>query len=277
MAVDLLTDLAGEIDLRIGSVEDASAVEAAFAAVAPRTVVWCAGHNQAASGLMASGETDTARSLLVNGGGFFAVLDAARRHGVQRVVAAGSVVVYGPAHLYARPRIQDDAPLCPTTGYGLAKCLSEQIGNYFRHRYALEVVSLRLAVVLGSGRWYGGVAQLLSRMLADARSGAWARYQAPAEALDWIHARDAASAFCAALEADHALAPAYHVSAFCARFGDLLDEIKAHFPGWHPELQEQPSPLVFPLMDCTAIERELDFCARFDRTATIRELVAVRS
>jgi len=77
--------------------------------------------------------------------GTYAVMEAARRAGVQRVVLASSNHATGftprPAEGLLR---EEDAPPRPDTYYGVAKVTMEALGSLYADRYGMDVVCLRI-------------------------------------------------------------------------------------------------------------------------------------
>src|SRR5207302_749816 len=83
----------------------------------------------------------------VNATGTLNVLQAARQHGVRRVVYAGSASAYGGA---SDPAGQDeDTPLVALSPYAAAKLAGEFYAQAFAHTYGLETVRLRFFNVFG--------------------------------------------------------------------------------------------------------------------------------
>jgi uronate dehydrogenase len=83
--------------------------------------------------------------LHVNIQGTYAVLEAARRAGVPRVVLASSNHASG---FTERPRDgllrEADAPPRPDTYYGVSKVTMEALGSLYADRYGMDVVCLRI-------------------------------------------------------------------------------------------------------------------------------------
>jgi uronate dehydrogenase len=72
----------------------------------------------------------------------YSVFEAARRAGVGRVVFASSNHVTG---FYPRAEIVGpDDPVRPDSFYGVSKVFGEALGRLYAHKYALEVVCLRI-------------------------------------------------------------------------------------------------------------------------------------
>ncbi len=74
-----------------------------------------------------------------------AVISAAARAGVRRVVLASSSSVYGPA----AGRVSEHAPLRPLSHYGRSKRRAEQVARRLARRHGIELVILRYFTVYG--------------------------------------------------------------------------------------------------------------------------------
>ena len=74
--------------------------------------------------------------------GLFNVYEAARKHGVKRVVFASSNHVVG---FYKQTdRIDNTAPPRPDSLYGLSKAFGEDLSRYYFDRYGIETVCMRI-------------------------------------------------------------------------------------------------------------------------------------
>ena len=114
-------------------------------------------HLAVASGLEGEVEEDTFNQLRfdVNVKGTYNVLEAARRHGVRRVVHTSSImVVWGyPPH----ERITSDAPPRTVGTYSLTKSLAEGVCEHFARNHGMSIVCLRIPKPIDPGdpRWQG--------------------------------------------------------------------------------------------------------------------------
>ncbi|WP_338664601.1 NAD(P)-dependent oxidoreductase [Pararoseomonas sp. SCSIO 73927] len=177
-----------------GRAEAPGALEAALRAFRPEALVWAAGHNPAGDGLARAAIEDPAGGISVNAGGFAAALAACGRAGVPRVVGCGSTVVYGPPSVYAPGRVDEAARTAPRSAYGLSKQMAEMAADWGADALGLSVVTLRLPLVLGPGRWYAGAATLYARMLRAAASREPLDLTVPDTPFDAVHGDDAAAA-----------------------------------------------------------------------------------
>lgn len=88
-----------------------------------------------------------------NVGGTVAVLDAARRSGVRRMIIAGSCAAYGDTeHLPAR----EDQPPKPMSPYAASKLAGEAYAQAFSLLYGIETVSFRYFNIFGPRQRPGG-------------------------------------------------------------------------------------------------------------------------
>jgi uronate dehydrogenase len=74
--------------------------------------------------------------------GVFNLYEAARKHGVKRVVFASSNHVIG---FYKQSqRLDTEAPMRPDGHYGISKCFGENLSRFYFDRYGIETVCLRI-------------------------------------------------------------------------------------------------------------------------------------
>ena len=100
--------------------------------------------------------------------GTFAVLEAARRHEVKRLVYVASSSCYGIPPVYPTP---EDAPIDPRYPYALTKYLGEQLVLHWAQVYRLPAVSVRFFNVYGprartSGTYGAVFGVFLAQLLA---------------------------------------------------------------------------------------------------------------
>jgi UDP-glucose 4-epimerase len=148
-----------------GSLIDAAAVERA---VQGCDVVFHLG----AVASVAKSVEDPLGNHAVNTTGTLNVLDAARRHGIRRVVYAGSASAYGAA---SDPEGQDEeTPLCALSPYAAAKLAGEFYCQSFAASYPLETVRLRFFNVFGPRQRpdspYSGVIAIFTAALSSGRT-----------------------------------------------------------------------------------------------------------
>lgn len=91
----------------------------------------------------------------VNVVGTVNIFEAARQHGLDSVVYASSIAVYGPAAEYAPGPVAVDAPLRPRTLYGVWKVTNESTARLYWDEHRISSTALRPYTVYGVGRDQG--------------------------------------------------------------------------------------------------------------------------
>ncbi|TCP43437.1 UDP-glucose 4-epimerase [Tamaricihabitans halophyticus] len=224
------TDVRPSGELRGLDVSDPAELDQVLAG-GPDAIVHLAAAGAGSAGLVAGADTDPVSAVQTNIAGFVRVVEAAARNGVRRVVWSSSTTVYGSAAEYSSEIkesgvIEESAPLRPTTAYGVTKAACEQFGPILASRLGVEVVSLRLPMVYGPGRWYGGSQAQLVDLVHAVTAGTPASIDAWRGAADWVHVDDAAAAVLALLAAPEPAA-SYHVVGHRGSLAELAMAIAA--------------------------------------------------
>lgn len=86
--------------------------------------------------------------------GAYNVIDAACKLGIQKVILASSITVYGVAFAlgdvdYPSFPIEEDQDVNPTDTYAIAKLCNERVARSFAARYGTDIYSLRIGHVIG--------------------------------------------------------------------------------------------------------------------------------
>ena len=147
-------DGTGAEETVVASVDDPDAAEAACAGV--DAIVHLGGQSK---------EADAAEVLRVNAYGTYCLLEAARRHGVRRVVLASSSHAAG---FHARDDaaypegLPADLPARPDTLYGWSKAAVEAAGSLYADRFGMHVICLRIGLWFPTPPHLRGLATWLS-------------------------------------------------------------------------------------------------------------------
>lgn len=134
-----LDNVPSSADLVIGDAADVSVADGVV--IGADVVVHQAAHRAVLKSVEDPLATDTA-----NVHATVAVLHAARRAGVRRLVYASSSSVYGGSDVLPTP---EDAPTIPRSPYAVSKLAAEQYCRVFSELYGLETVVLRYFNVFG--------------------------------------------------------------------------------------------------------------------------------
>jgi len=136
-----LADVQGQPGLTIieGDIRDAATVETAM-----RGVRWV--QHQAAMPSVPRSVAEPHLSLSIGVAGTLNILEAARRHGVERVVYASSSSIYGDTPVLPKTESMVPGPLSP---YAVSKLAGEQLCRVWTHLHGLPTVALRYFNVFG--------------------------------------------------------------------------------------------------------------------------------
>jgi UDP-glucose 4-epimerase len=163
LSTGIANNLPGGVELVMGDVSDPRVCEEAVRGV---EVVY---HLAALASVQRSVEAPL-ESHQVCATGTLNILDAARRHGVRRVVYAGSASAYG----IPTSEVQREAdPVCPLSPYAAAKLAGEVYCQAFTNTYGLETVRLRFFNIFGPRQRadspYSGVIAIFANLLAQGK------------------------------------------------------------------------------------------------------------
>lgn len=210
---DNLAHLKGKVEFVEADVADAAAIVRAMEGV---ELVF----HQAA---MASVPRSVAEPLAANAAcvtGTVAVLDAARRAKVKRVVYAGSSSAYGNRPYVAKREIDLPQPLSP---YAAAKLAGEAYCQAFAETYGLETVVIRYFNVFGprqdpKGEYSAVIPKFVATMLAGERPTVFGDGM---QSRDFTYVENVVRGNLAAAEAKGAVGAVFNVA--CGRQFSLLE------------------------------------------------------
>ena len=222
-----------------GDTRDGTALDDTFRAHAVTRVV----HGAAVTGAYERERSDIASILEVNVMGTLAVLEAARRHGVERFLYPGSVTVYGESQYIYDAMDEAATPPVPVGTYGITKYAAERLSLRYRTLWGMDVVAARIGVVFGPWERDTGYRDTLSpygRMARLAVLGEAAVLPPERFRRDWVYARDVAAALIALLFAETPGHAVYNIASgvasddgpvWCAR-------LQERFPGFSWRIAE---------------------------------------
>ncbi|MGA0596623.1 NAD-dependent epimerase/dehydratase family protein [Enterovirga sp. CN4-39] len=191
-------------------------------------------HGASVTASVETEQSDFGRVLEVNVVGTARVLEACRRAGIRRIVAASSSAVYGGLP-FGREPVVEDAPLHPLTVYGISKLAAEQSALRFGELHDLEVVVPRIAAVFGRWEWETRQRDVMSPLFQIARDAVRGREVVLPRggARDWIDVRRVAHAVALLIEAPRLAHPVYNLAAIRTWSPELLcSELEKKMPGF---------------------------------------------
>ena len=131
------------------------------------------------------------------------VLEAARKAGVQRMVYASSVAVYGSPSYYRQLgfnpyRLAEEAPPNPYNVYGVTKLCNEGMAQQYSLIYGLQTIGLRLPIILGPGKKAGSKTSLFNDLIELPLKGKPAQIDSYAnQVINFMYVKDTAHALAA--------------------------------------------------------------------------------
>jgi nucleoside-diphosphate-sugar epimerase len=195
-----------------------------------------------ASLLTSSSEANFPRALKVNCQGTNHIFEGAALLGLEKVVWASSVAVFGPRSLGPEGIVLNDAPQDPQTVYGACKSYNEQMALHYARKYDLDVIGLRFTLVYGYGKTEtvarGSGVGYLSELIDKPALG-----QGPCvvpygdDQMDWLYVEDVARAVVLASQAGRTRTKAFTVRGDLRPMREVFDYVRRLLPQAEMTLQ----------------------------------------
>lgn len=190
--------------------------------------------------LSANGEWNPLKTWNVNLNGLLSILDIAREFKVEKVFFPSTIAVHGAS----TPKIHtpQDAPLLPTTVYGMSKLAGENWCNYYHQRYGLDVRSLRYPGIIGHDSLPGGgtTDYAVEIFHAAIKDGHYTCFLEPDTRLPMMYMDDAMRATTELMEAPGSkirLRAGYNITGMSFTPAELANAIRHHIPGFTIEYE----------------------------------------
>lgn len=212
VAEQILGDAAGTVDWQVGDIADHDAVREASKD--------CDALVHLAALLTPACQADPIRGVNVNLVGSLNVFEAARKHGINRVLYMSSAGVFGPEHA----RVPE-----PTTLYGAYKLAMEGAARAYWEDHKIASVGFRPLIVYGPGRETGMTA---APSLACRAAAAGKNAPIPfSGTTDFVYVTDVADAYAAALDGPIEGARVYNITGEECLVSVFAKTIEHHAPG----------------------------------------------
>ncbi|GAA5114315.1 NAD-dependent epimerase/dehydratase family protein [Pseudonocardia adelaidensis] len=244
------------------SVTDEDALTAALTEFAPHSAVNLAAYGEGTGGLAGGAGSNPTRAVEVNVGGTAVLLQALHRAGCRHLSWSSSSTVYGPRTSYREGVVDEDAAPAPQLVYGATKVGAEQIARVLAPEYGIRAVGVRLPLVYGSGRWYGGSQLDLVTFAERIAAGAPAVLRAWTDTADWMHVDDAARCLLECAVNPAATAPVYNAAGHRSSLHELGTALAAAAGTTASVEATADGAPDLPLMDATRIRADIGFAPR---------------
>lgn len=215
--------------------------------------------------LTAAGEADPYWAIQVNIMGTNNIYEAARLSGIRRVLFCSSIAAYAPQEFYGDRKVTEDEDLLKSGSiYGQTKILNEFMGPKFENKYGIEIPSLRISAVYGTGREARGVTAWTSQIVAAAVAGKPVKVNIkPDQKANFIYVDDTAEQLVRLSLKERLEYRIYNSGGITATTSDFLDISKKYYPkadvSFNPDAPRWPYP---PFIDGSRLENEIGFSVR---------------
>jgi len=217
--------------------------------------------------LTAAGEAAPHWAIQVNVLGTGNVYESARLAGVKRVVFGSSIAAYGPQAMYGDRLVNEDEDLLKSGSiYGQTKALNEFMASKFETKYGLEIPSVRISAVYGTGREARGVTAWTSQMVAAAVTGKPIRIGLrPDQQASFIYVDDAAEQLVRLALAEKLAHRIYNSGGTTTTTGDFAAIAKEYYPEAEIGFDENAPP--WPCWALPQARKNQPYAARKPLTA----------
>jgi nucleoside-diphosphate-sugar epimerase len=185
-------------------------------------------------------------AMQVNIGGTNNVFEAARWTGIERVVYASSIAVYGVQTTFGERPINEDDLNDPINVYGMTKSVNDFSAKRYIDRHGLDLRGVRICTVFGHGRvtgMTGMIGGLMMSLPAIGKPVSMPFHQD--EQSPMIHAEDAAEIFVRAALAEDLNHPIYISGGSMCTIKDMADIVRDIIPAAEISTGDQLVPHVY--------------------------------
>ena len=234
--------LPGRLHVVTGDVRDRPAIAQAMAAHGVDRLI----HAAAVTAGPERDAADPGGIAEINLLGTINALEAAREHGLKRVVYVGTGAVYGDLGVVPGNRLDEVRDLPRPVGmYPITKYAAERTCLRLSALWQMNVVVGRLAMVFGRWEYESGARDRMALPLQTvrlARRGEEARILRVEELRDWIYGPDVAAGLLALLDATKLESRVFHVGTGMPwDIGEWCDRLAAKYPGFRYRFVTDPA------------------------------------
>jgi len=230
--------------------------------------------------LSAKAEENPEMAIAVNFNGTFHVLEAARKHGVKKVVFASTAATYG---IGLPDSVPLDTPQWPITIYGVTKVAGERLGVYYQHRHGLDFRAVRFPALVGPFRPMGGASAYTSRLFDEAVfHGRYEFYVNPSTRISILYMADAVQALLGLADApkEKLRQLAYTLHGLNPSAKEMAAAVKKHLPD--VIFTYKPDPVLTPMveswpkhLDDSAARRDWGWRPSYDLAMITQEMIQI--
>ena len=176
-------------------------------------------------------EVRPAHGIKVNVEGTNNVFEVARLSGLEKVVYASSIAVYGVQEHFGDRLITENDISNPINMYGMTKAMNDFTASVYIDQYGLDLVRIRICTVFGHGRVTGMTGMIGGLMISLPAIGQPVDLPFdPGEPSPLIHAEDAAQIFVIAALSKGLSHSVYITGGHLATVGEVADVVRSNIP-----------------------------------------------
>ena len=228
--------------------------------------------------LSARGEEKPQLTYAVNQTGTYNVLEACRRHGISQLVFTSTIAVFGPG---LPELVPDDAPLRPSTMYGVIKVAGELLGDYYQRRFGVDFRGVRFPGLISASIPGGGTSDYALFMYTEGvRRGAYEAFCRADTRIPLMYMPDGIRALVELADApkERLHRSIYNIAAFSPTAQEIADSVARALPGvritFAPDPRRQAILDSWPrVLDDTQARAEWGWQPTFDLDAMTNDLV----
>ena len=232
--------------------------------------------------LSASGEQRPNLAWHVNINGLYNILEAARIHKIKRIFHPSSIAVFGPET--PRDATPQETVLRPKTIYGITKVTGELLGNYYFHKFGLDVRGLRYPGIISNKTLpTGGTTDYAVEIFYEAiKNGKYQCFLREDSTLPMMYIPDCLKATIDLMNADlkklkhHA---DFNLAAMSFSPKEISDEIKQHLPKfiitYKPDYRQAIADSWPKSIDDLASREEWGWKPSYDLKAMVKDMLEV--
>ena len=230
--------------------------------------------------LSATGEERPQAAWTVNTCGLLNVLETAAARRSLRIFCPSSIAVFGPTA--PKQNTPQATVLQPTTMYGITKVTGELLGDYFAHRYGIDVRGVRYPGIISSETPPGGgttdyAVEVFYHALRDRRYTFFVR---PDTVLPMMYMPDCIKATLDLMDADVSSLQdrcSFNIASMSFSAAELAEEIRRHIPGfvctYNPDRRQDIADSWPQSVDDTPARSQWGWSPTYDLRSMVKDML----